>query len=86
LWEHYFAKLAIGQPSNWKCDKRAKELFCLSQWLMDELIALDASQEDRIDVQGYFNRKSRAENDLYELAAAAMNSFLEDKVERYRGR
>lgn len=85
-WDNYYAKLAIGQAPNWKCDQRTKENFCLSQWLMDELIAQGCPQEDRIFVQNYFNRKARAETDLYELAAKAMNTFLEGNIERYRGR
>lgn len=85
-WDAYFAKLAVGQPPNWKCDQRTKENFCLSQWLMDELIEKGCPQEDRIFVQNFFNRKARAETDLYELAARAMNSFVEGNIERYRGR
>lgn len=85
-WDEYYAKLAIGQPPNWKCDQRTKENFCLSQWLMDELIAQGCPQEDRIFVQNFFNRKARAETDLYELAARAMNTFVEGNIERYRGR
>jgi hypothetical protein len=56
--------LAIGQPPNWKCDKRTAELFCLSQWLMDMLILAKCPDEDRRDVQAFFNRKTRAEEDL----------------------
>ncbi len=85
-WDTYYAKLAVGQPPTWKCDQRTKENFCLSQWLMDELIAQGCPQEDRIFVQNFFNRKARAENDLYELAARAMNTFVEGNIERYRGR
>lgn len=85
-WDEYLTKLTVGQPPNWKCDQRTKENFCLSQWLMDELIAQGCPQEDRIFVQNYFNRKARAETDLYELAARAMNTFVEGNIERYRGR
>lgn len=85
-WDAYFAKLAIGQPPNWKCDQRGKELFCIAQWLMDELIESKCPDEDRRDVQDFFNRKARAETDLYELAARAMNSMLEGKIERFRRR
>jgi hypothetical protein len=53
---------------------------------MDELIALNCPDEDRRDVQNYFNRKARAENDLYEVAARAMNTFIEGKIERVRRR
>lgn len=85
-WDTYFAKLAVGQAPNWKCDTRTAENFCLTQWLMDELISINAPDEDRRDVQDFFNRKARAEDDLYELAARGMNSFLEGKIERFRRR
>lgn len=85
-WDAYYAKLAIGQPPNWNCNQHGKELFCLAQWLMDELITLNCPDEDRRDVQNYFNRKARAEDDLYEVAARAMNTFLEGKIERVRRR
>lgn len=85
-WDAYFAKLAFNQPPTWKCDQRAAELFCIAQWLMDELMESKCPDEDRRDVQDFFNRKARAENDLYELAARAMNSFVEGNIERYRRR
>jgi len=83
-YETYFAKLAVGQPTNWNCDQRTKDNFCLSQWLMDELIMLKCPDDDRRDVQNFFNRKARAESDLFELAAKAINDFLEGHIERYR--
>lgn len=83
-WETYYAKLATGQSSNWKCDQRTAELFCLSQWLMDELTASKSSDEDRVDTQDFFNRKARAEDDLYEVAARAMNNCLDGKIDRFR--
>lgn len=83
-WDTYYAKLAIGQSPTWKCDQRTAELFCLSQWLIDELMVLNCPQEDRLDVQNFFNRKSRAEDDLYEVAARSVNSFLNGKIERFR--
>lgn len=86
VYESYFAKLADGQNDTWRCDQRTADLFCLAQWLMDELIKHQCPQEDRIYVQGYFNRHARGEEDLYEVAAHAINSFLNGKIERYRGR
>ena len=85
-YESYYAKLATGQSPTWKCDQRTKDLFCLSNWLMDELMARKCPDEDRRFIQNFFNRKARSANDLYELAAAAMNSYLNDTIERYRGK
>ena len=78
-YDTYYAKLAIGQAPNWKCDQQVKDNFVLSNWLMDELLALQAEQTDRIDSQHFFNRKARAEEDLYEVAARAMNNYLDHK-------
>lgn len=85
-WDNYYAKLSVGQAPNWKCDQRMAELFCLSQWLIEELITLGCPHDDRMFIQNFFNRKVRAEDDLYEVAARAINSFLENKIDRYRGR
>lgn len=83
-YDTYFAKLAVGQPPNWKCDQRTKDIFCLSQWIMDELIALKCPDTDRLDTQNFFNRKARAEEDVFELTAKAINNFLDGNIERYR--
>lgn len=83
-YQTYYAKLATGQSSRWTCDQRTKDLFCLSQWLMDELLSIECAEEDRIDTQSFFNRKARAEEDLFELAAKAMNNCLDKNIERYR--
>jgi hypothetical protein len=85
-YEAYYAKLAMGQNATWKCDQRTKDIFCLHQWIMNELMKLECSDEDRRFIQNYFNRKSRAEDDLYEVAARAMNTFLNGTIERVRRR
>lgn len=85
-WNAYYADFVAGQPANWMPNQQAKELWCISHWLTDELIELKCPDEERRFVQNYFNRKARSENDLYELAAKAVNSFLENKIERYRGK
>lgn len=85
-YEGYYAKLAIGQSPTWRCDQRTKDIFCLQQWISEELTALGCPDEDRRFILNYFNRKARAEDDLYVLAAKAVNSFLTNTIERYRGR
>ena|SRR5271166_5880234 len=85
-WDGYYAKLAIGQSPTWICDERTKELFCLSQWIMEELMLRKCPDEDRIRQQRFFNRKARATEDLYELAATTLNGFLTGKIDDYRGR
>lgn len=85
-WDGYFAKLAVGQSPTWKCNERAAELWCLSQWIMEELTILGASDEDRIKQQRFFNRKCRALDDLFDLAAVTINMFLTGNVDPYTGR
>jgi hypothetical protein len=85
-YDTYYAKLALGQNATWKCDQRTKDIFCLHQWIMNELMKLECPDEDRRFIQNYFNRKSRAEDDLYEVAARAMNTFLNGTIERVRRR
>lgn len=82
-YDEYFAKLAVGQNENWKCDQRASDLFCIQQWLREELIAIKCPDADRLDVQFFFNRKARAEEDLYQLAAQSINSYLLGTIERF---
>jgi hypothetical protein len=82
--QEYFARLAVGQSPRWKCDQRTSDLFCLQQWLMDELVFLKCPDLDRVDTQNYFNRKARSEEDLFELAAKAVNNYLQGGIERYR--
>lgn len=90
--QKYLDKLYAERSPTWNCDQRTKDLFCLSQWLMEEIdyyfninsIFAAPSNEDRSDTLDFFNRKSRAEEDLFELAALAMNNLLQNKIERFR--
>jgi hypothetical protein len=84
--DEYFAKLSIGQPPTWKCDQRTKDIFCLYQWLIDELTAIKCADEDRRHMLWYFNRKSRAEDDLFSLTAKVMNDTLDGKIDQYKGK
>lgn len=84
-YEEYFAKLAIGQPPNWKCDQRTKDNFCISQWMIDECNRIGCPPEDARDLLRGFNRWARADNDLYEAAAHFMNSYLDADIQRYQG-
>jgi hypothetical protein len=80
----YYEKLAVGRAPNWNCDQATKDNFVLSNWMIDELRGLNAEETDRHDTQHFFNRKARAEEDLYEVAAKAMNNYLDGNIERYR--
>lgn len=67
----YEAKLRDGQPEGWTPDGRTLDLWCLGQWLMEVLPELD--RRERL---WYFNRKARAEFDLFALAARVVNGEL----------
>jgi hypothetical protein len=84
-WDVYYAKLAIGQPTNWKCDDRTKENFCLTQWITDECSKIGCNEVDMRDLLRRFNRHARADNDLYQTAADVMNSYLNQDIIRYEG-
>jgi hypothetical protein len=85
-WDTYYAALAVGQSPTWICDQRTKELWCLARWLMDELKALGCPEEDSKAQQRFFNRKSRATDELYGLAAITINGFLTGNIDKYKGR
>lgn len=84
-YDEYFAKLAVGQSPRWKCDQRTKDNFCLSQWMIDECNRIGCSAEDAHDLLRTFNRRARAEEDQYQVAANAMNSYLDNDIQRYEG-
>lgn len=85
-FQSYYIKLAAGQSPTWKCDERTAQLFGLTQYLMDQLILLEASDKDRRAQLAFFDRKSRAENDLFSLVALALNNFLDRNIDKYTGR
>lgn len=47
--------------------------MCIGNWLSEELTANGVSDEARRKVQALYNRKSRAMEDLFDLAAKIMN-------------
>lgn len=80
----YFASLAVGRPEGWSTDQRTKDLWCISQWMMEELIKLKCDDVNRRQVQWFFNREARATEDLFALAAVAMNSFLHGTIDTWK--
>ncbi len=81
-----FSSYTVGRPKGWATDDRTKELVCLSIWLREELLARGVDGEARIRQEWLFNRKSRAEENLFELAARIMNDTIDGKLDAYRGR
>ena len=85
-YRRWFKKLAVGQSETWILDARTMELFGLSQLVMEQLILLACPDEDRQRQQWFFNRKSRALDELFSLAALTINNFLDGNVDKYKGR
>ena len=85
-YQTYYIKLATGQSPTWKCDERTLQLYGLFQYLMEQLVMLETSDEDRHHQQWFFNRKSRAEEDLFSLVALTLNNYLDGKTDQYKGR
>lgn len=82
--EALFAPYIIGRGENWSCDLRTKDLVCVGNWLAAELTAIGLSDVDRRTQEHRYNRESRADEDLFELAAQIMNDSLDGKVEQGR--
>jgi hypothetical protein len=84
--ERLFAPWTVGRQPGWTCDPRTKNLVVLGLWLREELTAMGLSEADRKAQEWYFDRKSRAEDDLFALAALTLNNALEGKIDGYAGR
>lgn len=76
-----FARYAVGRPTNWSCDSRTRELVCAGNWLDDELKAQGVNDDDRRATLWSFNRRSRAEFDLFQLVADIMNEVMAGTVD-----
>ncbi len=85
-YQTYLDRLMVNQPATWKCDDRTESTFILTQWLIDEMTLLSDNDVDRRAMLWYFDRKTRAEDDLYALAAKVMNDFVAGRIDNYRGK
>jgi hypothetical protein len=81
-----FAPWTVGRQEGWTCDPRTKNLVVIGLWLREELTAMGLSEADRKAQEWYFDRKARAEDDLFALAALTLNNALEGKIDGYAGR
>jgi hypothetical protein len=82
--ERLFAPYAVGRPTNWACDPRTRDLICIGYWLTEELTRLGVSDHDRRTQQHFYNRWSRSDEDLFDLAARTMNMVLDAEVQQNR--
>ena len=84
--ERLFAPWTVGRQPGWTCDTRTKNLVVLGLWLREELTAMGLSEADRKAQEWFFDRKARAEDDLFALAALTLNNAHEGKIDTYAGR
>jgi hypothetical protein len=82
--ERLFASYAVGRSPNWVCDVRTRDVVCLSVWLREELTSIGLDELGRKTLEGEFNRYSRSDDDLFELAADIMNKALSNDIDRDR--
>jgi hypothetical protein len=82
--ERLFASYAVGRHANWTCDVRTRDTVCLSVWLREELTRIGLDELGRKTLEGEFNRYSRSDDDLFDLAAGIMNKALKDDIDRDR--
>jgi hypothetical protein len=73
-----------ASPDTWSPNVRSLELYAIFTWLRTRLV--NVPDEIRIRGQNFYSRKSRAREDLYELAAETLNACEAGTVEDYRGR
>lgn len=82
--EHLMGAWALGRPENWSCNQQMKDLICIGNWLDEEMRRLWLDDLGRIMQTQQFNRRSRSEHDLWELAAFIMNEVIDNKIDRQR--
>lgn len=82
--ERLFAPYAVGRPATWTTDQRTKDLWCLGRWLDEEMTRTGVDDLGRRVQLATFNRYSRSDEDLFELAAQIMNDTLSNNFDRNR--
>lgn len=82
--DRLFAPWAVGRPENWIPDPRTKDLICIGYWINEELIEIGVNEIDRRTQNSFYNRWSRSEEDLFELAAKTLNMALDGQIEQNR--
>ena len=82
--ERLFALYAADRPPGWSCCLRTKDMHAIYGWLAEELVRLGVNDDDRRTQQAFFNRWSRSDEDLFDLAARTMNAVLDGKVQQHR--
>jgi hypothetical protein len=79
-----FADYGAGRSPTWACDPRTKDLICIGNWIVEQLVALGCNEADRRTQMHFYNRWARSDDDLFDLAARALNAVLDGDVEQNR--
>ena len=82
--DRLFAPYAVGRPPTWVPDPRTVHLICIGYWLVEQLVALGCNDDDRRTQQQFYNRWSRSDDDLFDLAARTLNAVLDSDVQQNR--
>lgn len=83
-FERLFSSYAVGRSPNWVCDQQTKDIVSISVWMREELTRIGLDDLGRRTQENAFNRFSRSDKDLFELAAQLMNDALDDNIDRFR--
>lgn len=83
-FERLFSSYAVGRSPTWACDQRTKDTVTISVWMREELTRIGVDDLGRRTQENAFNRHSRSDTDVYELAAQLMNDALDDNIDRFR--
>ena len=82
--ERLFADWRVGRPEGWTTDGRTSDLVCLAKWLRLEMEAMGLDDAGRRVQEAQFNRRSRSEDDLFQVAADVINDAAEGRIDRDR--
>lgn len=83
-FDRLFESYSTGRPENWIVNQRTKDVISISVWLREELTRVGVDDLGRRTQEGFFNRYSRSDDDLFELAAQLMNDALAGNIDRFR--
>ncbi len=79
-----FSSYAVGRSPTWVCDQQTKDIVTISVWMREELTRIGLDDLGRRTQENAFNRFSRSDKDLFELAAQLMNDALDNNIDRFR--
>jgi hypothetical protein len=82
--ERLFHPYTVGRPLGWSTDLRTRDLIAIGNFISEEVVRLGANEDDRRTQQQFYNRWSRSEDNLWDLAARTLNAVIAGEVEQNR--